>query len=210
MTLKTKILLVDDHQLFSDGIAGLLEKESEYEVVGQVFDGNQVLSTIQIKNPDLILLDANLPNKSGKELAELIKANFPKIIIIVLTMYDESQLVKDFQKMGVNGYLLKNSTKGELLSAISKIMTGEKVFDQKLSLTTLSGFSGDEFQKRFLLTPREIEILRLIKKGYSSQTIAEEVSLSLMTVKTHRRNMHFKLKTETTADLVRFAIENNI
>jgi DNA-binding NarL/FixJ family response regulator len=211
MSLKTKILLVDDHHLFSDGIAGLLQKEDAFEVVGQIFDGNHVLATVHQKNPNLVLLDANLPNLSGKEIAERLKSDFPKIKIMILTMYDESQLVREFQKIGVEGYLLKNSTKDELLSAIIKIMSGEKVFDNKLSLmSSAPPFSGDEFQKRYLLTPRELEILRLIRKGHSSQAIADLTSLSLMTVKTHRRNIHFKLKTETTADLVRFAIENNL
>jgi DNA-binding NarL/FixJ family response regulator len=211
MSLNTKILLVDDHHLFSDGIAGLLQNNGKYEVIGQVFDGKNVLTTILEKQPDLILLDANLPNLSGKELAIKLKSDFPNIKIMILTMYNESQLVKEFQKIGVEGYLLKNSTKDQLLSAINKIMSGEKVYDNKLSMeSTPQPFAGDEFQKRYLLTPREMEILRLIKKGYSSMTIADMASLSLMTVKTHRRNIHFKLKTETTADLVRFAIENNI
>lgn len=211
MSLKTKILLVDDHHLFSDGIAGLLQKEDAFEVVGQIFDGNHVFATVHQKNPNLVLLDANLPNLNGKEIAERLKSDFPKLKIMILTMYDESQLVREFQKIGVEGYLLKNSTKDELLTAIFKIMSGEKVFDNKLSLmSSAPAFSGDEFQKRYLLTPRELEILRLIRKGHSSQAIADLTSLSLMTVKTHRRNIHFKLKTETTADLVRFAIENNL
>jgi DNA-binding NarL/FixJ family response regulator len=211
MPPKIKILLVDDHHLFSDGITGLLQSEGSFQVVGQVYDGNHVLPTVHQKSPDLILLDANLPNVSGKDLAEKIKANFPKIKIMVLTMYDESQLVREFQKIGVEGYLLKNSTKNELLSAIFRIMEGETVFDGKLSpVSSVQAFAGDEFQKRYLLTPRELEILRLIRKGHSSQAIADLTSLSLMTVKTHRRNIHFKLKTETTADLIRFAMENNL
>jgi DNA-binding NarL/FixJ family response regulator len=211
MPQKTKILLVDDHHLFSDGIFSLLQKENDFEVVGQVFEGNQVLLSVFKDSPDLILLDVNLPNRNGKDLAILIKKDFPNVKVIVLTMYDESALVKDFQKIGVDGYILKNSTKNELLQGIRVVLNGQVFFDPKLSSSIKQPtFINDEFIKKFSLTPREIEIIKLVKKGLFSQDIADKVNLSLFTVKTHRRNIHFKIGTETTADLIRFANENGI
>lgn len=211
MSQKIKILLVDDHHLFSEGIVGLLQNEPDFEIVGQVFEGNQVLTSIQKNIPDLILLDANLPKRNGKDLAVIIKKDFPNVKIIILTMYDESQLVKEFQKIGVDGYILKNSTKNELLDGIRAVVNGQVFFDAKLSKNTNQAtFIDDEFIKKFSLTPREIEMIRMIREGMSSPEIAEKNHLSLMTVKTHRRNIHFKLKTESTADLIRFANENGI
>lgn len=211
MPTPIKILLVDDHHLFSDGLQSLLQNEQEFEVVGQIYDGNQVLSAIQQCAPDLVLLDVNLPQKNGKELAAIILKDFPVIKVIILTMYDETQLVKDFDKMGVHGYILKNSTKSELLSGINRVLSGKRFFDPKLSRNIPQPtLVDDEFIRKFSLTPREIEMIRLIKNGLSSQEIADIVHLSLMTVKTHRRNIHFKLKTETTADLIRFAHENGL
>jgi DNA-binding NarL/FixJ family response regulator len=211
MPTKTKILLVDDHHLFSDGIMSLLQNESDFEVVGQVFEGNQVLLAILKNSPNLVLLDANLPNRNGKELAEVVRRDFPFVKIIILTMYDESALVKEFRKLGVDGYILKNSTKNELLEGIRTVIGGQPFFDPKLSEnSTQPMLVDDEFIKKFSLTPREIEMIRLIRDGLSSQEIAEKIYLSLMTVKTHRRNIHYKLKTESTADLIRFANEHGI
>lgn len=204
-------MLVDDHHLFSDGIMSLLQNEADFEVVGQVFEGNQVLLSILKNSPNLILLDANLPNRNGKELAEAIIRDFPTVKIIVLTMYDESALVKEFRKLGVDGYILKNSTKSELLEGIRTVIQGKIFFDPKLSENSQQPtLVDDEFIKKFSLTPREIEMIRMIRDGLSSQEMADKSNLSLLTVKTHRRNIHFKLKTETTADLIRFANENGI
>ncbi|WP_188765854.1 response regulator [Emticicia aquatilis] len=211
MPTKTKILLVDDHHLFNDGIMSLLQNEADFEVVGQVFEGNQVLISILKNSPNLVLLDANLPNRNGKELAEAIRRDFPNVKIVILTMYDESQLVKEFKKLGVDGYILKNSTKNELLEGIRTVIEGQPFFDPKLSENSQQPtLVDDEFIKKFSLTPREIEMIRMIRDGLSSQDIADKSNLSLLTVKTHRRNIHFKLKTETTADLIRFANENGI
>jgi DNA-binding NarL/FixJ family response regulator len=202
MPTKTKILLVDDHHLFSDGIMSLLQNEADFEVVGQVFEGNQVLLSILKNSPNLVLLDANLPNRNGKDLAEAIRRDFPNVKIIILTMYDESALVKEFRKLGVDGYILKNSTKNELLEGIRTVIEGRQFFDPKLSENSNQPtLIDDEFIKKFSLTPRD---------GLSSQDIADKSNLSLLTVKTHRRNIHFKLKTETTADLIRFANENGV
>lgn len=211
MLPKTKILLVDDHHLFSDGLASLLQNETDFEVVGQVFDGNQVVASVAKNTPQLLLLDANLPHRNGKELAEIILRDYPNTKVIILTMYDEKQLTKDFEKLGVHGFILKNSTKNELLNGIRSVLTGKRFFDPKLSTSQpKEPFGNDEFIKKFSLTPREIEMIRMIRQGMSSQEIADNSHLSLMTVKTHRRNIHFKLKTESTADLIRFANENNI
>lgn len=204
-------MLVDDHHLFSDGLRSLLQNEVLFEVVGQIYEGNQVLGAIHQYSPDLLLLDINLPQKNGKELAVTILKDFRDIKIVILTMYDEPQLVKELDKIGVHGYILKNSTKSELLTAINNVLAGNRFFDPKLSkISTQPTFADDEFIRKFSLTPREIEMIRLIKNGMSSQEIADTVHLSLMTVKTHRRNIHFKLKTETTADLIRFAHENGL
>ena len=179
MPTKTKILLVDDHHLFSDGIMSLLQNEADFEVVGQVFEGNQVLISILKNSPNLVLLDANLPNRNGKELAEAIRRDFPNVKIVILTMYDESQLVKEFKKLGVNGYILKNSTKNELLEGIRIVIEGQPFFDPKLSENSQQPtLVDDEFIKKFSLTPREIEMIRMIRDGLRSQDIADKSNLS--------------------------------
>jgi DNA-binding NarL/FixJ family response regulator len=206
-----KILLIDDHHLFSDGLKELLQKEEDLVVIGQVFDGADVLRQVHLRSPDLVLLDVNLPQVNGRDLAEIILRDFAQTRVIILTMYAEKQVVDTFRKMHVHGYILKNTTRDTLLQGIRAVLRGETFFDPNVEAPkNISPLLDDEFIKKFALTPREIEMVRLIKQGLSSQEIADRLSLSLLTIKTHRRNIHFKLGTETTADLIRFANEYGI
>lgn len=208
---KARILLADDHSLFSDGLCSLLNAEADLMVVGQVYDGAGALPAVQRLTPDLLLLDVNLPRQNGRELAPLLLRDFPAMRLIILTMYAERRLVEEFRQMGVHGYILKNASRHELLAGLRTVLTGNLYFDPQLTETTaVSQHADDVFLKQFQLTPRELAIIRLVKKGLSSQEIAEQVGLSYLTIKTHRRNIHFKLNTDSTADLIRFADEYNL
>jgi DNA-binding NarL/FixJ family response regulator len=202
---KIKILLIDDHQLFNDGIKSLLSNEQNIQIVGQLFEARSILFEIQKLRPDLLFLDINLPDKNGLLVAEEVFRNFPDIKIILLTMYAENQVIKDAMKIGVQGYILKNSSKSELLEGIKAVYEGGKYIDPKAKLTEeLSS------NKNFGLSAREKEIIYCIKDGMDSYQIADKVCLSYLTVKTHRRNIHFKLGTKTTSELIKFAIDNNL
>jgi DNA-binding NarL/FixJ family response regulator len=202
-------MLIDDHQLFNDGLKSLLSSESEIEVIGQLFEARNVLFEIQKLSPHLLFLDINLPDQNGIELAKEIKRSFPNVKIIFLTMYSDTQIYKEALKIGVNGYILKNSSRQELLDGINAVMGGKNHFDSKINIES-EPEKKDDLAKKFALTEREIEIIRLIREGFDSYQIADKVNLSYLTIKTHRRNIHFKLGTSSTPELIKFANENGI
>ncbi len=209
LTKKIKILLIDDHQLFNDGLKSLLSTESEIEIVGQVFEGKNVLFEIQKLSPQLIFLDINLPDENGIELSKKVIKDFPSVKIILLTMYADFQMQKEAKKIGVHGYILKNTSKKELLHGISAVLEGKNCFDEKIN-KGVEDISKDDLSKKLNLTEREKEIIKYIREGLDSYQIAEKVNLSYLTIKTHRRNIHFKIGTSTTSELIRFANENGI
>lgn len=205
---KASLLIADDHVLFGEGIISMLR--DTYHFLGLVADGKHVMNAILEMNPVLVLLDINLPSINGLELAKLIKSNCSKIRVIFLTMYNEGKFVEQAQKLKVDGYMLKHSTKEELIVAIDKVLSGEKYFDPKLNLEKTNLHQTDYFVKKFLLTPREVEIIRLIKKGASSGQIAEALYLSEETVRSHRKNIHFKLGVSKVSELIEFANANGL
>ena len=207
LTTKIKILLIDDHHLFNDGLKSLLRPETNIDIVGQVYEAKNVLHEIQRLLPELIFLDINLPDKNGIELAAEVLKNFPSVKIILLTMYSDSQIYKEALKTGVHGYILKNSSKQDLLSGIEAVINGKTFFDAKLN-EKIEEAPSDDLAKKFALTAREKEIIKWVKDGLDSYQIANKMFLSYHTIKTHRRNIHFKLGTSTTSELIKFANEN--
>jgi DNA-binding NarL/FixJ family response regulator len=129
--MNPKILIADDHQLFNEGVKIMLSTEN-FEVIGQVYKGNEVIPFVLKNRPDIILLDMNMPNVMGMEVSKTIKKDFPEIKIIIVTTYSEHKFVEEFQKIGVDGYLLKNSSKDELLNALREVWEGKPFFDPKL------------------------------------------------------------------------------
>jgi DNA-binding NarL/FixJ family response regulator len=206
--MKPKILIADDHTLFNEGVRQLLE--INYSIVGQVFDGKHVLLAIHEKTPDVVLLDINLPTINGFDLAVEIKRSFEKLKLIFLSMYSESKFVDQSKKLQVDGYLLKHSTKEELITGIESVLQGNIYYDPKLSQTTVNLHQDDYFVKQFSLTPREVEIIGLIKLGLNSAEIAQKLFLSEETVKSHRKNIHFKLGITKISELIHFANKNGI
>ena len=206
---KIKLLLVDDHELFSDGLKSLLGTEEHLDIVGQVSDGKDVIYNVQKHAPDIVFLDINLPHRNGIDIAKEILRDFNATKVILLTMYEDQSMIKEAKKVGVQGYILKNSSKKELLQGIYVVFEGKNYFDEKIKKDA-DFINKDDFAKKFALTDREIEIIKAVKEGRSSQEIADLMFLSYLTIKTHRRNIHFKLGTSTTPELIKFAAENGI
>lgn len=206
--MKPKILIADDHTLFNEGVRQLLD--GNYAIVGQVFDGKHVLAAIHEKTPDIVLLDINLPTINGFDLAVEIKHSFEKLKLIFLSMYNESKFIDQSKKLQVDGYLLKHSTKDELITGIESVLQGNIYYDPKLNQTSINLHHDDYFVKQFSLTPREVEIIGLIKVGLNSAEIAQKLFLSEETVKSHRKNVHFKLGITKISELIQFANQNGI
>ncbi len=208
----TQILLVDDHRLFNDGLKSLLNSQPDLLVCGQVFKGNDALPAIQRTNPGLVLLDINLPGCNGIDLGKTILHHYPTTRAVMLTMYNQPKLQEEARRAGLHGYLLKDATTPILLRVIRSVAVGQVCFDPAVTerADTAGQSFGDDFARRLNLSFREVEIIALIRQGLTNEQLANQIHLSVETVKTHRKNIHFKLGINKITDLVRFAIENNI
>lgn len=201
-----RILIADDHTLFNDGVKDLLASEKDLEVVGQVFSGDRVVTEVRNTAPDLLLLDINLPKVDGLAVAKCLRRDFPRVRIVALTMYAERKVVEDCDALGVEGYVLKNASKADLLEALRAVAAGGRYRDPRLERKAPPP-EQDGFARRLRLTPREAEVLRLIADGLTSAQIAERLFRSVLTVETHRRNINLKLEVKSPAELMRLAIE---
>jgi DNA-binding NarL/FixJ family response regulator len=202
---QVRLVIADDHLLFNDGIKGLLATEDRYLVVEQVFDGNLVLPVLQKQQPDLLLLDINLPGTDGLQIAERLaqKPSRPKIVL--LSMYSDALFTEKARALQLEGYLLKTASKQELILCLNEVSAGRPYYNDGSKRRNLH--DDDEFMKKYKLTAREKEIIRLVKDGLSSQQIADTIFLSVYTVETHRRNINLKLGVKSPAELIKKAQE---
>ena len=202
MTKNTiRLLLVDDHPFFSEGLKNALALYPEYLIVGTVQHGNNVLSSIKELKPDVLILDINLPGKTGVELLPQIKKEFPAVKIMILTMYMPADIRINPEKELIDAYVLKNSGTETMLAALEEICTGGKYSDPIIK--TNNHHSQDDFSRKLKLSSREIEILQLLREGYSNKEIAQKLFLSELTVKTHRKNIMAKMDARNIADFLR-------
>ena len=207
---KIAITIVDDHELFVNGIKLLLEKESWIEITGSANNGKELLTALRAKVPDIILLDINMPILNGFKAVNHIGQLLPKIRIIFLSSYSELHLIEKAKSLGVKGYLLKNSSKEELFQVIKLVASGQTYFPIREKNKSNEFETADDFLKQFHITKRELEILQLIKIDLTNQQIADQLFLSVYTVETHRKNIMHKLGLNTPGRLIKFIFENNI
>ncbi|WP_435353713.1 response regulator [Emticicia sp. SJ17W-69] len=206
--MKPKIIIADDHLLVNDGIKYLLS--TDYDIVAQVIDGGNVIEVLHRFVPDAILLDINLPNKNGFKIAEEIKRSFGNIKIVFLTMYSEMRFIEKARLLEVHGYMLKHSTKEELVECLNAVLINKTYYDPKLEALTINLHQKDNFVKQFAISPRELDVINLICKGLNSQGIAQKLSVSVETVKTHRKNIYYKLGINSVFELVEFVDKNSL
>ena len=209
--LPKRILLVDDHRLFNDGLKSLLNEQADLIVCGQVFQASEALPSIQRTDPHLVLLDVNIQGVNGIDLGKTIIRDYSALRVLMLTMYNQPKLIDEARRAGLHGYLLKDATTAELLDGIRSVLAGQTYFDPGfIQVTGTEDPFGDDFARRLNLTFREIEIISLIREGLNNERIAARIHLSIETVKTHRKNIHFKLGITKVTDLVQFAIKHNL
>lgn len=214
---KIKILLADDHFIITDGIIAMLSQHKEYEIIGEARDGEDTLTKVKELSPDILIVDISMPKINGIDVVKKIRENDSVIKILALTQHDKSEYIMQMLKAGADGYLLKNSNKEELITALKAISEGNKYFGKKISDIILTNYvshsdikNEEPSQTEILLTKREIEIIKLIVKDKSNQEIADNLNISLRTVETHRRNIMQKLNVKTVVALVRYALNKNL
>jgi DNA-binding NarL/FixJ family response regulator len=201
-----KLLLVDDHQILSDGLKVILEKQPDFVVCGQVFEAEGVLPAIQALQPDLIVLDINLRGTNGIDIGRTILTHFPTVKVLIFTMYAQPKLLDETRRAGLHGYFLKDSNPTDIVKGIRVVLNGGKAFDKRVqSAEPPADLFGDDFAQRLNLTFREVEIIRLIRDGLTNEQVAIRLHISPLTIKTHRKNVYTKLNLTNVADLVQFA-----
>jgi DNA-binding NarL/FixJ family response regulator len=207
-----KLVLADDHQLFVDGVEQILSNSEEFEVLAKAENGKVLMQILNRLKPDIVLLDINMPFMTGMEAAQQIKKTISNVKIVFLSMYYDSKIISLAKQYGVDGFIIKNTTATELKNALLRVMNGETVyvFANDYLQPSSAEVNDDDFVKRFKISPRELEIIQLIKQGKSTKEIAEELSLSVFTIETHRKNIFRKLKIASLGQLISFAVENNI
>ncbi len=203
-----RIVLADDHVLVRQGIRKLIEESPDLQVVGEASDGSELLELLRNVKADLAILDITMPNISGIEATQRVKAIYPGLKVLILTMHKGRELLEHAIAAGANGYLLKEDAPRELLNAIKTIQQGE-VYISPLIVPYLKEFYVQRHRKvnqPDLLTARETEVLKLVAEGKSSKEIAAILCLSIRTVDNHRSNIMRKLNITKNTDLVKYAL----
>jgi len=206
-----RIVLAEDHALVREGIKKIVEDFADLQVVGEAGDGLELLELLKTLSADLVILDISMPRMPGIEVAKEIKRSYPQVKVLILTMHRMKEYLNDAIAAGVDGYLLKEDVAKELGSAISKIRQGMPYISTLLSneMTSLFVQSRRVVPERPAepLTPREIEIIKLIAEGKSSREIAALLFLSFRTIQNHRTRIMRKLNLKKNTDLVKYAIQ---
>lgn len=210
--MSIKILLADDHQLMREGLKSLIEKQPDMEVVGDVSNGREAIDLAHKLQPDVIVMDIHMPELNGIEATQQIIRDTPKIKILCLSMYSNRRLVADMLKAGATGYLLKESASSELVDAIRNISQGETYLCHKVARVFVERFMNRQSQngQEPMLSERESEILSLLAEGASTKEIALKIKMSSKTVDACRRQIMDKLKVQSIAELVKYAIREGL
>ena len=208
-----RVLLVDDHQLILDGLKSLLKESDNLVVAGEANNGREAIRLLDILNVDVVLMDIDMPVMNGIDALKEIKRIKPMAKVIILSMHNESGMIRNLLGIGADGYLLKSTSQDELIRAITKVAHGDKYFSADVTLSLLnpsqSTFQSSK-QQIEILTIREEEILKLIAEGFSNKEIGARLFISHRTVDTHRTNLMKKLNVVNIAGLISFAIKSGL
>jgi DNA-binding NarL/FixJ family response regulator len=196
-----KILIIDDHRLFNDGVKTMLFDLENVAEIKQLNDANDAPNEVFRLNPDIVLMDYNMPNINGVEATQQLLQHFPKLKIIFLSMYEDTHIVEQFHKIGAYGYVSKTATKEVFFEAIKKVLNNEKYFSKSIIEDKKSSvFNGVK------LTKRELEVLEKVKNGLTTKQIAEVLNISYYTAETHRKNIIIKLGLRGEQELFKYLV----
>jgi DNA-binding NarL/FixJ family response regulator len=217
-TNKIRIALVDDHSILREPLAAMLHQVNDFQVVGSFASGEEIVSKFDVSNPDVVLMDIMMSGMTGIEATRWLKERSSKIKIILLSGEMNRELVKAGIQSGIEGYLPKNVEKDILIEAIRAVYTGEKYFNDAVTALIFEDFYNQEktalsvkhLIKSTDLTKREVEVCTLIANGKRNQEVADQLFISIKTVETHKTNILEKLGLKNTAQLVIYAIRNNL
>jgi DNA-binding NarL/FixJ family response regulator len=215
-----RILIADDHEVARRGIRSLLESHPGWDVCAEAKDGRDAVELATSTKPDLVLLDIGMPNLNGLEAARQILAINPNVAILILTMHDSDNVIREVLRAGARGFLLKSDAGRDLVAAVEALESQKTFFTPRVSQMVLDGFLNREKKRSEiedvanpsgdLLTAREREVIQLLAEGRTSKEVAVTLNLSVKTAETHRTNLMRKLGLHSVADLTRYAVRNGI
>ncbi len=208
---RKRILLVDDHPLMREGLRGTINREPDLMVCGEAENAHQALEAFQRLAPDLALVDITLPGKSGLELVKDLKAVRPRLVILAISMHDESLYAERMLRAGARGYITKQQPPEELIKAIRQVLNNQVYVSKQVSESLLQRFSSKAQANQSpmgILTDREFEVFRLIGAGKSTKEIARQLRISTQTAVVHNANIRQKLNLQNTAQLIHFAVQS--
>lgn len=206
-----RLHIVDDHQMMIDGLRALLGDEPAFKIIAESNNGRVALTKIETEQPDVLLTDISMPEMNGLDLTKAVKEKFPSVKIIALSMFGERNTISEMLQAGINGYIVKNTGKQELVQAINKVASGGMFFSDEVSAEMMKAIANPAPKEEIIsLTPREIEIVKLIAKEFSNLKIADTLFISERTVETHRKNIFRKTNTKSVVGLIKYAIEKKM
>ena len=197
--------IVDDHKILVEGLQKLIDESGFAKTTAVSYSGKECLTNLRREQPDVLLLDINLPDASGIDLCKEIKTLYPAVKIVALTSYSEYTIVRRMMENGASGYVIKNAMPEEILMSIETVANGEKFLCEQIDM-----LMKRSTKQHIWLTPREKELLKHIVDGYTNAEIAEKLFLGMETVNSYRKNLLFKLGARNTAVLVKMAYEEKL
>jgi DNA-binding NarL/FixJ family response regulator len=205
-----KLAIADDHKMFCAGLRSIIETKNDIEVIKSVPNGALLLEYLENNEVDIILMDINMPEVNGIEASKIILEKYKSTRIIILSMLKKPLIIRELLKIGVHGYILKDTETKELLNAIYAVNEYKKYYDPRVKEVFLEYFSKSKYPETIKLTARETEILKLIYKGNTTQEIADKLFISPYTVETHRKNLMIKSGCKNALELAKYYTENEL
>lgn len=209
-----RVIIADDHVIMREGVALILDGKPEFEVIGQAINGKQAVELVESLNPDIALLDVNMPELNGIEAAKLIHQSCPHTKTLMLTMHNDDAIFFEAIQSGASGYVLKGSRPDELIQALKEVHSGHVYLSppmtRKLVNSYLETADSQKNKQLDILTEREAQVMQLLAQGLTNREVAEHLIISPSTVQTHRTHIMEKLDLNNRAELVRFAFQNNL
>ena len=213
-TITARILLVDDHEIIRKGLRSILEPRKDWVIVGEATTGREAVKKVEELKPDVVVMDISMPELNGLEAVRQIVRLVPRTEVLVLTMHESEDLVREVLEAGARGYLLKSDAASQLIAAIETLRVHKPYLTSKVNDVILTGYLGGKPPRGETsggrLTPREREIVQLLAEGLTNKEVATTLHISVKTAETHRTNIMRKLDLHSVSELVRYAVRSKI
>ncbi len=213
-TTTARVLLVDDHEILRRGLRSILETRKDWEIVGEATTGREAVQKVDELKPDVVVMDISMPELNGLEAVRQIVRLAPRTEVLVLTMHESEDLVREVLEAGARGYLLKSDAASQLIAAIETLRVHKPYLTSSVNDVVLTGYLGGKPPRGETsggrLTPREREIVQLLAQGLTNKEVATTLHISVKTAETHRTNVMRKLDLHSVTELVRYAVRNHI